>query len=365
MKMLIMKKKVSKQKYIPKLRQKNNLLYEQLEYTGSVQAPTEYIVTIYDEDTVMQKKYFDVEEVIKLKQKGKNIWLHVRGLSDVESIEKLCISIGLPVLWIQDVLNDRHIAKIEESSEMAFTVIDAYEYNVNMELEKDHLSLILGEKFILSFQETHTERFQLIRQALVEDIGKVRSNGVDYLYNLLLSKVVELYLFVLDKQRDQLLEMEDELMEFDSVREEMGKGIQHYRKDYMRLRKNVMPLKDEFHEILELNSNLVKEETKIYFQDTYDQLLQVFQLIESTKESIASLVDLYMANTDMRMNHIMKRLTVVSTIFIPLTFLVGVWGMNFHYMPELTWKWGYLFAWLSMLIVGVIVYIWLRHKKWY
>lgn len=360
-----MKKKTSKKKYTPKLRQKNNLLYEQLEYTGSVQASTEYIVTIYDENTAKQNKYYDIDEVIKVKQNEKNIWIHVRGMSDVKGIEKLCVSMNLPVLWIQDVLNDRHIAKIEESTEMAFTVIDAYEYDENLVLEKDHLSLILGEKFILSFQETHAERFQLIRQALVENIGKVRSNGVDYLYNLLLSKVVELYLFVLDKQRDQLLEMEDILMEFDSVREEMGKEIQHYRKDYMRLSKNVMPLKDEFHEILELNNKLIKEETKIYFQDTYDQLLQVFQLIESTKESIASLVDLYMANADMRMNHIMKRLTVVSTLFIPLTFLVGVWGMNFHYMPELTWKWGYLFAWSSMLGVGVIVYIWLRHKKWY
>ncbi len=252
-----MKKKSVKRKYIPKLRQKNNLLYEQLEYTGNIKASTEYIVIVYDEATVKQNKYHDVDELLKSIQKGKKIWLHVRGLSDVKSIEKLCVSMNLPVLWIQDVLNDRHIAKIEESPEMVFTVIDAYEYNENMELEKDHLGLILGEELILSFQETHAERFQLIRQALVENIGKVRSSGVDYLYNLLLSKVVELYLIVLDNQQDKLLEMEDELMEFDSVREEIGKGIQRYRKDYMRLRKNVMPLKDEFHEILDLNNKFV------------------------------------------------------------------------------------------------------------
>lgn len=359
-----MKKKYIHLPRLPRLRLNDHLLYEELKYTGNKEVKTEYALTVFDSDGVREHHYTEASLVLKALVPDKMCWLHVKGMADVSNIEKLCTGLGMPYLWIQDVLNDRHIAKIEESPKMVFTVIDAFSYNEQQILNKDHLSLLLGENLVVSFQETPLDPFEGIRKAIVANVGKVRVESADYLYNLLLSNVVDSYLQVLDYQRDRMLDMEDTLMEFNSDHEEMGRSIQYYRKDYMRLRKNIMPLKDEWHELMEVEG-LIKEQNKIYYKDTFDHLTQVFQLIDNAKETIASLVDLYMANTSLRMNHIMKRLTVMSTIFIPLTFMVGVWGMNFDIMPELRLKYGYYFAWATMLIIGVIVYFWLRKKKWY
>ena len=153
-------------------------------------------------------------------------------------------------------------------------------------------------------------------------------------------------------------------MEFDNTRpSDIGRDIQRVRKDYMLLRKNLLPLREEFATLSE--SPLIKAANKIYYKDTFDHLLQVLQLIDNAKESITALVDLYLANNDLRMNHIMSRLTVLSAVFIPLTFLVGVWGMNFRHMPELEWTYGYLFAWVVMIVVAGAVVWWLWRKKWF
>lgn len=359
-----MKKKNIKLPRLSRARQQDHLLYEKLQYTGTQQVETNYILSVFDASGVHENHFKEANAVLKAIQPGKTNWLHVKGLADVHNVEKLCTGLGLPLLWIQDILNHLHIAKIDEAPGMLFTVIDAFSYNDKLELKKDHLSLLLCKDLVLSFQENDDSRFDDISKAIVANVGKVRTQTADYLYNLLLSNVVDSYLQVLDYQRDRLLDMEDVLMEFNTDHEEMGRSIQLYRKDYMRLRKSIMPLKDEWHELMEVEG-LISMSNKIYFQDTYDHLTQVFQLIDNTKETIASLVDLYMANTDLRMNHIMKRLTVMSTIFIPLTFLVGVWGMNFRNMPELFWEYGYFIAWGIMLAVGAIVYFWLRKKKWY
>lgn len=359
-----MRKKYLKLYRLPRIRLKNHLLSEELTYTGNKQVNTQYLLLSYDAEGVKENHFTEAGSVLKALQPDKTNWLHVKGMADVKNIQKLCTGLGLPLLWIQDILNDRHIAKVEEAPNMLFTVIDAFIYDQNSVLNKDHMSLILGKNLVLSFQETEEIHFLPIKEAIISNLGKVRQHKADYLYNLLLSNVIGGYLTVLDSQRDKMLDMEDTLMEFNSDHEEMGRSIQYYRKEVMRLRKNILPLKDEWHQIMEVK-NLIREENVIYYKDTFDHLMQVYQLIDNAKETIMSLVDLYMANTDLRMNHIMKRLTVMSTIFIPLTFLVGIWGMNFDMMPELHWKYGYLLAWAIMFIVGAIVYFWLRKKKWY
>lgn len=350
---------------IPRLRQRDNLLYEDLQYTGNVTEKTSFELTVYDTDTVEELRFEKPADIIKAINPQKTNWLHVSGLADVDTISTLCKGLGVEVLWIQDILNSSHIAKIEESSELILTVLDTFAYNEAEILIKEHISVLLGKHFVLSFQETKQEHFKDIRNAIVNNSGKVRVQTTDYLYNLLLSKITDNYLAVLDTQRDRIMDMEDLLMEFNENHEEMGRTIQRYRRDYMLLRKNILPLKEEFREILRTNSSLLNKSNHIYFKDTYDQLMQVFQLIDNAKETIKSLVDLYMANNDLRMNHIMRRLTVVSTIFIPLTFLVGVWGMNFRNMPELREEYGYFAAWGIMIAIGLIVYLFLRKKRWY
>jgi magnesium/cobalt transport protein CorA len=227
---------------------------------------------------------------------------------------------------MQDVLNTRHIAKIEEIEHGFLTVLDVFSYNDHHTLDKEHVSLLMKKGVIISFQESQVDLFSEIRKALLTNTGKVRSESADYLYDLLFSSIIDSYLAILDVQRDQMLDMEDKLMEFGNDHVAVGRSIQLVRKDYMLLRKNLWPLRSDF--VILLESHHVKATNKIYYKDTRDHMFQVFQLIDNAKETITALVDLYLANNDLRMNQIMSRLTVLSAIFIPLTFLVGVSGLN-------------------------------------
>jgi len=337
-------------------------LYEQLQYTGDINAGTHFELTVFDKLSV-ETHTSDTIAILKKMDMNKVNWLCVKGLSDVAAIQNFSRQFDLPNLWMQDVLNTRHIAKVEEMEHGFLTILDVFSRSENQTIDKEHVSLLMKKGVVISFQESQVDLFSEIRKAIVTNTGKVRAESADYLYNLLFSSIVDTYLAILDAQRDQMLDMEDALMEFGNDHVAVGRSIQLLRKDYMLLRKNLLPLRSDF-ELL-LASNQVKAANKIYYKDTSDHLSQVFQLIDNAKETITSLVDLYLANNDLRMNQIMSRLTVVSAIFIPLTFLAGIWGMNFKIMPELSWQYGYLFAWGTMLVVALLVIWWLWKRKWF
>lgn len=341
-------------------KRKNNLLYGGLNYNGTFTHATNIQLTSYDATSSETVVVHDAKD-LKLKP-GKTNWVHLFGLSDESKIANLCKKLGVALPMIQDILNARHIAKIEDTGKGLFAVMDAYTYNDEKEMIRDHQSIILGPDFVFSFEEGTGHRFDLVCEAITEGVGQVRQHGADFLFNLLISLVVDSYYDVLEYQQNNLLDMEDELMEFQASHKETGQQIQHFRRDHLRLLKAVSPLRDAFGHFLMLDSVLVKSESKMYFRDTYDHMRQVMSMLDANRESLSSLMDLYIANNDLRLNHIMKQLTVVATIFIPLTFLVGVWGMNFKYMPELGWPYGYLYAWLAMIGIGVLLYWWFRRK---
>jgi magnesium transporter len=273
------------------------------------------------------------------------------------------MKLGLSFPVVQDILNVRHIAKMEETCGTLFAVMDAYSYGTDSEMYSEHQSFILGPDFVISFEEGKRNLYEQIRKVLEESLGQTRKMKSDYLFNLLINMVVDSYFEVIDILQNNLMDTEDLLMEFNSFHKETGQEIQHYRRDYSRLKKATSPLHEQFGHLLILEPELIEESTRLYFRDTYDHLQQVSVMLDANREIIASLMDLYLANNDLRMNQIMKQLTLVSTIFIPLTFLVGVWGMNFEFMPELSWKYGYLFSWLIMIVVGIIFYLWFRKKN--
>jgi magnesium transporter len=339
---------------------KNNLLYESLGYNGTFMQSTEVRITSYDGDACHTEVVKDPAK-IKLPA-GKVNWVHVSGLSNLTLVTSVCRHFGLVLPVVQDILNVRHISKLEETGGLLFAVLDAYTSD-SPELVREHQSLVLGKDFVLSFEEGTGHRFDPVCKALDESVGQIRQHGADYLFNLLISVVVDSYFDVLEGQQTALLEMEDTLMEFQASHQETGRQIQVFRRDFTRLKKAVSPLRESFGRMLMLESTLIKADSKLYFRDTYDHLQQVMSMLEANRETIASLVDLYLANNDLRANNIMKQLTVVATIFIPLTFLVGVWGMNFKYMPELGMVNGYLYSWLIIIALGVILYFWFRRKN--
>ena len=339
---------------------KNNLLYGGLSYNGSFTHATNIQLTSFDATSAETVVVHDAKD-LKLKP-GKTNWVHLFGLSDESEIANLCQKLGVELPMVQDILNSRHIAKLEDTGKGLFAVLDAYTYNDKKEMIRDHQSIILGTDFVFSFEEGTGHRFDLVCKAITDGVGQVRQHGADFLFNLLISLVVDSYYDVLEYQQSNLLDMEDELMEFQASHKETGRQIQHFRRDHTRLLKAAAPLHEAFGHFLMMDSALIKRESKIYFRDTYDHLRQVMSMLDANRETLSALMDLYIANNDLRMNLIMKQLTVVATIFIPLTFLVGVWGMNFKFMPELRWPNGYLYAWLAMIALGVLLYGWFKHK---
>ena len=358
---------MTSKKQVRKVRQSvnksNNLLYDNLVYNGASDVQTNIQLTCYDKSTVKTNHFENAMDLISALDKSKVNWIHVSGLKNVAAIEQLCVYFGLSVPTIQDILNASHISKIEETNDLLLVILEAYNYNESLELEHDHLSILMGNHFVISFEETNRNRFELVNKAIESNLGVVRSQKSDYLFNLLISLVVDSYLDVLEFQQNSLMDMEDLMLELNLGPKDSGQRIQHYRKDYSRLKKSISPLREHFGHLILMESGLIGKSSLIYFRDTNDHLQQVSLMMDANRETIASLVDLYLANNDLRMNSVMKQLTVVSTIFIPLTFMVGVWGMNFKNMPELEWVHGYLFAWLVMVFLGLIFIFWLRRKK--
>lgn len=347
----------------PYVSKSNNLLYDNLVYNGVSDTRTDIQLTCYDKASVIVKHFDKSQDLISSIDMNKVNWIHVNGLKNVELIGELCGYFGLQVPAIQDILNVSHIAKIEEINNLLLVILDAYEYDENQTLDHEHLSIILGDHIVISFEEVVRNRFEPVSKALESNVGLVRSQKSDYLFNLLMSIVVDSYLEVLEVQQNNLMDLEDLLIEFNMTPKETGQKIQHFRKDYSKLKKSISPLRERFGHLILMEYNLISKNSLIYFRDTNDHLQQVSLMMDANRETIASLVDLYLANNDLRMNQIMKQLTVVSTIFIPLTFLVGIWGMNFKSMPELGWEYGYLFAWLIMIFLGLVFYFWLKRKN--
>lgn len=340
----------------------NNLLYENLVYNGKSDVQTSIQLVCYDKEAIKTSHFENAKDLLLNLENTKVNWIHITGLKNVEIIEDICLAFGLQVPIIQDILNATHIAKIEETNGVLLAILDAYAYDDAMSLNREHLSFVLGNHFVISFEENHTNRFEAVSKALESNIGQVRSQKADYLFNLLINIIVDSYLEVLEIYQNSLLEMEDLLMEFSADHKESGQKIQHFRKDYSKLKKGISPLREQFGHLILMESGLIGKSSRIYYRDTYDHLRQVSLIMDANRETIASLMDLYLANNDLRMNLIMKQLTVISTVFIPLTFLVGVWGMNFRFMPELEWANGYLYSWIIMIAVGLLLYFWFRMK---
>jgi len=342
-------------------KRRNNLLYEGLVYNGTYTHDTVVRLTTYDEHACKTTQLARPQDIVLDKKKTQ--WIHVSGLSDTAAVGEICETFNLAWPVVQDVLNARHIAKVEETSGVLFVVLDAYAYDKEGALIREHVAMILGDGYVLSFVEGTGARFDAVEKSLTEGIGQLRKHGADFLFNLLISLVVDAYFEVIERQQSELMELEDGLMEFGRSQPVKGLEIQRIRRDHARLKKGVAPFLEDFGRYLMLDSAFIKPTSMVYYRDTYDHLKQVMSMLESNREVIASLVDLYLANNDLRLNRTMNQLTIVATIFIPLTFLVGVWGMNFKRMPELEWTHGYLAAWILMIVVGVSLYLWFLRKK--
>ncbi len=342
----------------------NNLLTEQLTYTGDSTTPTHIHLLTYSANDMQEFQNTDFDNIKGHIKSDEINCLQIHGLSNTETVRQICEHFEIDFLVLQDILNAGHPTKIEEHENYTVIILKIFNYHTQKDLDQQQVCFIQGNNYVLTFLEEETNFFDNITNAIRSNVLKIRTRQSDYLLSVLLNNVMTNYMHLVSTIDDDLEDLEEELLIIKNG-DDIGMKIQNRRRQYMIIKRTVMPLKEQYVKLLRADNNLIHKVNRAYFNDVNDHLQFVLQTIEICRETLSSLVDLYISNNDLRMNDIMKRLTIVSTIFIPLTFLAGVWGMNFDYMPELSWHYGYFAAWGLMLIIALGIYFFFKKKKWY
>ncbi|MGB7063238.1 MAG: magnesium/cobalt transporter CorA [Candidatus Zixiibacteriota bacterium] len=318
----------------------------------------------YDEAQLQEKEPKTVEECFPFKDLPTLTWVNIDGLHDIKVMEKVGKHFGLHPLVLEDILNTEQRPKIEDFDDYIFVVLKMLYYDeIDGEIRAEQISIILGSNFVLSFQERVGDIFNPLRERIRSAKGRVRKMGPDYLAYNLLDAVVDNYFTVLEKLGEQIEGMEEELVT--NPTPETLQRIHNLKREMIFLRKSVWPLREVVSRLERGESELIKNSTGIYLRDVYDHTIQVIDTIETYRDMLSGMLDIYLSSISNRMNQVMKVLTIIATIFIPLTFVAGIYGMNFEYMPELKWHWFYPKAfWLVMLGVAALMLVYFRRKRW-
>ncbi|MBU1854941.1 MAG: magnesium/cobalt transporter CorA [Nanoarchaeota archaeon] len=308
-----------------------------------------------------EMKLKTVEEAFPFKDKPSVTWLDITGLHKTDIIETVCNHFGIHPLIQEDIVNTGQRPTIEDSEDYMFIVLKMLSYDKNG-LSSEQVSIILGSNFVLSFQEREGDVFDSVRERIKGSKWKIRKLGSDYLAYALIDSIIDNYFIVLEKIADKLENLETEFNSNPS--QKTLNEAYNIKKELIFLRKSVWPLREVISKFHKSESKLIQKQTPMYISDLYDHTIQVIDTIESFRDTISSMVDLHLSTVSNKMNEIMKVLTIFAAIFIPLTFVAGIYGMNFDFMPELSWRLGYLFAWLIFAGVGIGMLIYFRIKKW-
>lgn len=301
-------------------------------------------------------------------------WVELKGFGERGLLETFCYEFSIHRLEMEDVINTYQRPKLEEYDDHLFIVTRLLRHNGNTGLRNDQLSMFLRDKVVITMQENYDDHFEAVKTRIRTGRGHLRSSGSDYLAYALLDAVVDTYFPVLEILGEKLDELEDEL--FSKPTRASLHRIQQIKRELIVLRRAVFAERDKVNDILRSSSELISNQTKLFLRDTYDHTIQVMDLVESYKEIVASLMDIYLSSVSNRLNQVMKVLAIISTIFIPLTFIVGVYGMNFSpvnpadgsalplNMPELYSPWGYTGVMLFMLVIALVQLFVFWKKGW-
>lgn len=315
----------------------------------------------YDRDTLQEKEVQDIEECLPFRDAPTVTWINIDGLHDIGIIEKVGNHFGIHPLVLEDIVNTGQRPKMEDFDTYIYIVLKML-YDRENEIVEEQVSLILGPNFVFTFQEKEGDIFEPIRERIRNGKYRIRKSKPDYLAYSIIDVVVDNYFVILEKLGEKLEDVEDGLL--NNPTGETLQDIHELKRKMLSLRRSVWPLRELISGLERIESTLVQKNTSIYLRDVYDHTIQVIDTIESFRDMLSGMLDTYLSSLSNKMNEVMKVLTVIATIFIPLTFLAGVYGMNFQYMPELKWHWAYPVLWVVMLGVGIIMFIFFRRKKW-
>ena len=349
----------------PQSQQKTGQPPGKLIYIGDASdAPVHISVFDYDTDHFEEKTFTNPEDCFKYKNTLTSTWINIDGVHRTDLVEKVGKHYGINTLVLEDVVNTNSRPKIDDFKEYVFVILKMLSYDrVNSSMKIEQVSLIIGKNFIISFQEDSSDLFDGIRARLRDPDSRTRRLGIDYLAYCLMDRIVDEYFLIIEAMGDELEKMEDEVSGNPS--KEFLTRFNDLKHDSVYLRKSVWPLREVINYLLRNEVSLIKQEVLPYFRDLYDHTIQVIDTTETYRDLFSDMMDLYLSRLSLRMNEVMKVLTVISTIFIPLTFIVGVYGMNFHYMPELSWHYGYFMVWGFMLLVAAGMILYFRSRRWF
>jgi magnesium transporter len=319
----------------------------------------------YDRDTITCTELESIAALPTLDvDGGKTVWLNIDGLHDVALIETIGGRFGIHPLTLEDILQTGQRPKAELFDSYMYMVLKELQYReTDAVLTSEQISFILLPGILISFQEAVGDVFDGVRERLKKGKGRIRSLGSDYLAYALMDAIVDQYFVILEKIGQEIESVEEELT--DSPTPRTMQRIHELRHEFIYLRKQIWPLREVINTLSKEDSGIFQEKTRLFLRDVYDHTIQVVDTIESYRDILSGFLDLYLSIVSNKLNEVMKVLTIISTIFIPITFIAGVYGMNFKYMPELDWAWGYFGAWGVILTVVGIMIVYFKKKNWW
>lgn len=351
-------------RYMKKFSKKAGLPPGTLVHVGDKKIETTRIRIIdYDATNLQEKEVSRIEDCFPFKEKPTQTWINIDGLHDVSIVEKIGSKFNVHPLILEDIVHTGQRPKMEDLESYIYLVLKMLYFDEKLDdVIDEQLSLLIGDNFIISFQEREGDVFEPVRERIRAGRVRLRQGKSDYLAYALVDAVVDNYFVILEKIGDHIEEMEIELL--DSPTPETLQKIYSLKRKLISLRRSVWPLREVIGGLERSETELFQEATMPYFRDVYDHTIQVIDTIETYRDMAAGMLDTYLSSLSHRMNEVMKVLTIIATIFIPLTFIAGIYGMNFEFMPELKWHWSYPIAWGVMLVVALVMVMYFRKKRW-
>ncbi len=316
----------------------------------------------YNENSIDEKENVNVEKCKKYTETSTVTWINVDGIHDVAVMEDFEKYFGLHTLLLEDIMNTNQRPKAEDYGPYLYFVLKMIYLEDHERICDEQVSIILGKNYVITFQERTGDVFDTIRQRLRNGKGRIRKSNADYLAYALIDSIIDHYFIILEKVGDSLEELEEEVVSNPS--KYTLQKIHKMKREMVSLRKTVWPLREIISFMERSETELIDQGIDIYLRDLYDHTIQVIDTLETYRDMVSGLLDIYLSSISNKMNEVMKVLTIIATIFIPLTFIAGIYGMNFAFMPELQWKYGYfaiLFV-MAIIFVGMIIYF--KRKKW-
>lgn len=335
-------------------------------YTGTKKnIKPEIVLLNYSDQAVYEKKGSTLEECLPPEPMTGTTWIDVEGLNDITLLENLAKRYNLHPLTVEDILNVDQRSKVEDFSHYIFIILKVlYWYPKRRQFTIRQFSLVIGQDYVISFQDEPCQLFNMIRERIRNNPAQgLQKKTSDYLAYRLIDTVVDNYFIVLEGLVDQIEKLEDIIIIHPE--KQTAKALYRLKRQILMLRKAVWPTRDVVNYLFKLEHNIFSEFTHVYLRDVYDHTVQAIDTIEVFREILSNMLDIYLSSLTNRMNEIIKVLTIIATIFMPVTFIASIYGMNFHYMPELSWKWSYPIVLVVMGTIVVTMLLYFRRKNWW